>query len=379
LAIGDLRASAGDRLGKSTAARAAARFKQLSCFGLDKEAVIPELLKELHSLIPSFANTFHFTDHAGVLANIYFENTDLVKLWPLYQQEFLELREREIKGLAFSDASRTQVGVHEFNNATSEDGETFHRGDHYNLIVRPLGYDSNFLRLYFRESGRLLGGLTIWRSPSAGSWTSQDKRRLASLGNFFVHALMVKAAPVTPLVDGGENGLIIADATGKPVYFSAEGLRLLFLATSPRRAPGISVSRSPGLPAAVTQLCRNLSRIFSDDASAAAPIHHHANIWGGFTFRASWLDRDDGASRLIAITVSHRVPLPIRLARGSAKLPLSRRQTEVCLLMATGASNETIGERLGISKHTANEHARWIYNKLDVHSRAELVSKILSG
>ena len=32
----------------------------------------------------------------------------------------------------------------------------------------------------------------------------------------------------------------------------------------------------------------------------------------------------------------------------------------------------------GISKHTANEHARWIYNKLDVHSRSELVSKMLS-
>jgi len=61
------------------------------------------------------------------------------------------------------------------------------------------------------------------------------------------------------------------------------------------------------------------------------------------------------------------------------KLPLSRRQAEVCVLLATGASNEKVAERLGISKLTAIEHARWIYNKLDVHSRGELVSKILSG
>ncbi len=32
-----------------------------------------------------------------------------------------------------------------------------------------------------------------------------------------------------------------------------------------------------------------------------------------------------------------------------------------------------------ISKHTAIAHGRWIYNKLDVHNRAELVSKLLSN
>jgi DNA-binding CsgD family transcriptional regulator len=48
------------------------------------------------------------------------------------------------------------------------------------------------------------------------------------------------------------------------------------------------------------------------------------------------------------------------------------------MLMATGCSHEKIAERLGISRHTAKEHGRWIYNKLDVHNRAELASKILS-
>jgi DNA-binding CsgD family transcriptional regulator len=103
------------------------------------------------------------------------------------------------------------------------------------------------------------------------------------------------------------------------------------------------------------------------------------NVWGGFTFRAEWLSRDDVATGLIGITVRHKVPLPIKLMRNTQSLPLSRRQAEVCVLMATGASNDMIAERLGISKHTANEHGRWIYNKLDVHSRAELVSKLLSN
>ena len=47
-------------MARSPAVRAAARFRQLCCLGLDREAVIPELLRELHALIPSFSNTFHF-------------------------------------------------------------------------------------------------------------------------------------------------------------------------------------------------------------------------------------------------------------------------------------------------------------------------------
>jgi DNA-binding CsgD family transcriptional regulator len=364
-------------MAKSTAVRAAARFRQLSCLGLDREAVIPELLRELHALIPSFSNSFHFTDERGGLANIYFENTDLLRLWPLYQQQILERSEREVKGLAFSDGSREQVGVHEFNEAVTEDQEYFYRSDHYNLIVRRVGYDSNFLRLYFREKGHVLGGLTVWRSPSAVNWTAEDKRRLASLESFFIHALTAGKASEAPLVDGGESGLIIANAEGKPIYFSAEGRRLLFLAASPRSISDSVATRSAVLPAPVAQLCVNLSQIFSEEA-ASAPTYRHSNVWGGFTFRAQWLDHDDPASGLIAITVSHKVPLPIRVMRSVRKLSLSRRQTEVCVLMAQGASTETVAKRLGISRHTANQHGRWIYNKLDVHSRTELMSKLLT-
>jgi DNA-binding CsgD family transcriptional regulator len=366
-------------MAKSTAARAAARFKQISCLGLEREVVIPELLKELHALIPSFSNTFHFADERGAVNNIYFENSDLVKLWPLYQQEIFERRELEFKGLAFSDGSRTQFGVHELRNVLSVDQETFQRSDYYNLVARPVGYASNFLRLYFRSGRRVLGGLTIWRSPAAAEWSPEEKRRLASLGTFFVHALTTPASGEASLVADGDSGLIIADTEGKVVYTSARGRQLLFLAASPRSVANSATVRSASLPTPLARLCRSLALIFSDDGLASPPTYRHSNAWGGFNFRAHWLDEARPGFGLIGITVIHEVPLPLRLARAAAKLPLSHRQTEVCVLVATGASTEAIAERLGISKHTANEHCRWIYNKLDVHNRAELVSKLLSA
>jgi DNA-binding CsgD family transcriptional regulator len=368
----------GGLMAKSTAARAAARIRQLSCFGLSRETAIPELLRELHAVIPSFSNTFFFADRKGVVDNIYFETPEMFRLFPYYRQEFHERRERELKGVAFSEASRTQFGVHDRRMAVDADEATFQRSDYYNLIIRPAGYNDNFLRLYFRDHGRVLGGVNLWRSKTAFDWTAEEKRRLASLYSFFVHALTGHGDGEAPLVDSGESGLIVATADGRPVHLSAEGRRLLFLATHPRSIADTATSRPVVLPPAVAALCRNLSAIFSDDAVAAAPIHRLANVWGGFSFRAEWLDQDRPGSGLVGITLSRKLPMPIRLVRSVRNLSLSPRQTEVCVLMASGASNEAIAERLGISRHTAGEHARWIFNKLDVHSRAELVSRLLS-
>lgn len=363
-------------MAKSATRNAAARLRQLSCLGLAKEIAIPEMLRELHAAIPTFSNTFHFANARGDVENIYFENTDLVNYWPLYQAEVYERpREREFRGLAFSDASLRVFGVHELMSVLEADEETFHRSDYYNLVVRPVGYASNFLRLYFRLHSRVLGGITIWRSPSGAQWSAEDKRKLAGVESFFIHAITAPASDEGPLVEDGEHGLIIANAEGKPVYMSPEGRRLLFLAANPRSAHRGKASFSTALPAPVIRLCQRLARIFSDDAVDGAPIHRHANIWGGFVFRAEWLE--GAGSGLVGITISHQAPMPLRLHREVAKLGLSPRQTQVCVLMASGASNEAIAERLGISPHTANEHGRWIFNKLDVHSRAELMRKVL--
>ena len=67
---------------KSSASRAEARFKQLSCLGLGGEAVMPALLNELHALIPFFCGNFDFADANGALANICFDNPEVVSTYP---------------------------------------------------------------------------------------------------------------------------------------------------------------------------------------------------------------------------------------------------------------------------------------------------------
>ena len=365
---------------KSTV-RAEGRFKQLCSLGLGGEAVIPALLAELHGLLPSDSNHFHFADEAGRdSAHFYFDNTNFPTA--LYTKVFYGSRDRETKGLAYFEASPTQFGVHDAEAALGPNYDAIQlRSDLYNLISLPMGYQPNFLRLFIRDGRqrKTLGCVVLYPSIGARPWTPEEKRRLARLEPFFAYALTASGEHDERLTDSGRAGVIIASPAGKPVHLSTEGHRLLFLATHPRVAPGVAVSRVPVLPAPLIRICENLGRASSSDEEASAPVYHHRNVWGVFRFRAEWLDSNDPAAGLIAITVTHQEPLPIILTRNVGRLPLTRRQAEVCVLMATGYSHDEIAERLGISRHTANEHGRWIYNKLDVHNRTELVSKLLSN
>jgi DNA-binding NarL/FixJ family response regulator len=51
--------------------------------------------------------------------------------------------------------------------------------------------------------------------------------------------------------------------------------------------------------------------------------------------------------------------------------PLSEREREVLALIAAGATNREIAERLFLSPHTVKEHASSLYRKLGVKNRAE--------
>jgi DNA-binding CsgD family transcriptional regulator len=51
--------------------------------------------------------------------------------------------------------------------------------------------------------------------------------------------------------------------------------------------------------------------------------------------------------------------------------PLTRRERELALLVATGQRNRSIGDRLGISEGTVKMHRHDIYAKLGIEIRTQ--------
>jgi DNA-binding CsgD family transcriptional regulator len=362
-------------MAKSAAARAEARFKQLCSLGLGAEAVMPAMLKELQSLIPASGGAIWLADENGAFANGYcdFATPAMDRLF------FEEVFPRRLVGGAFAQVIRTEFGVRDSEEVMASMGadmKAWRRSDHYDLMFRPQGLDST-LRLVLREHrhARDVGLIYLFRERGDRWFTSEDKRRLAGLESFLAHALAVPSKDDTPMADSGRRGLVVADPQGKVLHVSVQGRRLLYMAAHPRIAPDTDFSRMDTLPVPVVRLCQDLGRIFADHPSSA-PAYCCRNVWGAFTFHAQWLEGTE--SGLIGITISHQEPLPIRLMRSIEHLGLSTRRAEVCSLMASGASAEGIARRLGISTHTAVAHGRWIYEKLDVHSRTKLLSKLLA-
>jgi DNA-binding NarL/FixJ family response regulator len=63
------------------------------------------------------------------------------------------------------------------------------------------------------------------------------------------------------------------------------------------------------------------------------------------------------------------------MPKAASKTRLSKRETDVLILITEGLGQKQIASRLDISTHTVNEHIQKIYSKLGAQNAAAAVSK----
>jgi DNA-binding NarL/FixJ family response regulator len=88
---------------------------------------------------------------------------------------------------------------------------------------------------------------------------------------------------------------------------------------------------------------------------------------------------DDGGARVLTEVLSSSSDIDLGRRAGlrmprvlGRRHPLSRREQDVYELIMQGRSNKEIAKTLFISESTAKVHVQHIFEKLGVHSRAEL-------
>jgi DNA-binding CsgD family transcriptional regulator len=352
------------------------QIRQLCCLGLGGEATAPALVRLLPRLIPAHSASLFFTDENGVLLNIYDEDPAAAELGPRYMQEFYNGREAEV-AITITEAFHLGLSATTLDGLRKVDRRTWERSALYNEILRPLAHASG-IQVMVREGGRALGAVVISRGAAEPELSARDLALLATLEPHFAHALAGGCCD-GPLVDSDadeDQGFVVVDRAGRVRHLSPQARALLFYAFHDDVAR--AGAQTPDLPPRVARLATMLARVFDGEPAPAPPVHVQHSRWGQFVFRAHWLDGLGAEPPLVCIRVTRREPLTLRLLRRMDRLPLSGRQIEVAVYLATGLTYGAMAERMGVSTATAVYHAQELFNKFGVASRAELQARLMA-
>ena len=328
---------------------------------------MPELLRALHAFIPSTFNMFLWADENYQVSNMYSENSELYSGQSLYFAEFHNSAEVLGYKTTFSGAMRTGHG---WGNSERL-GREYFSSDIFNRLIKPFDIRHG-IEATIWEHGRGLGSIVLNRAPGEKPFKDEDEMRLRSLIPYIAHGLRGTRDLRGEATASGESGIIIVDKQDKIVTFCPEGKRLLMLATH----TGIPRFDAPSLNSpALKHLCASL-RSTLQGRPQPVPILRQRNAWGEFVLRAYPLSTEGEPDGSIAVVIERHEPLPITLMRNMRTLPMTARQREVCLLLSYGYSHSMIAQRMRVSKHTTTDYVRKIYDKLDVRSHDQLMTKI---
>jgi DNA-binding CsgD family transcriptional regulator len=346
-----------------------AYLRQLCCLSLPKEALLPEFLNKVKSVIPSNFNMLNGTDSQFIPTYCIPETpvNGLDEIYPETNRLFWT-KEKMLRCMKWISSHATICDIRIVD-------ENYKKTEMYNVFFFMLNIH-HMIHTPVTCNGAPVGMLTISRPRSARAFNYQEETLWVYLATYVSHALQTQNTEDIQYCENGVTGMMVMDTDGKILFQSETAQRLLVLANNPL-IPTDTFTKTDVVMPKLAQLCRNLENIFQGN-DAAPPSWCHTNGLGRFIFRAYWLDRDNKEpGGLIGMTIEHQEPLALKILRAMQDLPLSPVQKEVALLLAQGVSSEKIGERLHIKYTTVKDHVRKIFDKLDIHQREELLPKLL--
>lgn len=348
--------------------------RQLCCLGVTGEQLMPTLLKAVRQLVGADSAAFFWVDAHGDMTSLYAERLLPAPVMQLYFERFYDAGESSFKRAFAERARQTDPVV-----AVSATGAA-ERSAYYNEVMRCL--DAHHV-LYgvVREQGRALGQLSLYRPKSARTFASAERGELSAIMRYVAHGVSQRGAvgsPATPLLDTGDDAILLMGDDGRVRQMPAAAQKLLALATHGRIGPeeglaGLGAAAQPMLQRLVTALQQARS-----GADVGPPALVVDNAWGRFVLRAYALaDEAAAGDALVAVRIQRQEPALLRFVDALAGLGLSPQQREIAAGLARGASNQELAEALGVSANTIAYHVKQLFARLDTHDRQQMVGRVL--
>ncbi|HTN99362.1 MAG TPA: LuxR C-terminal-related transcriptional regulator, partial [Microthrixaceae bacterium] len=227
------------------------------------------------------------------------------------------------------------------------------------------------LRMVGRQGDRSWGGISLFRDGEAPKFSDIDVAFMASLSNQLAAGLrsglltrLARADP-TPAMIG--PAVVIVDSNDRPTRYSMGAEELLLELGSEA-----NMASAAGMIGALVASARRYAAGL-DDVLPKARTRMPSGRW--LVLHASPLAGENGASGEVVVTIEEARP-PEIVPLVVAAFDLTSREREVTQLVLQGVETKDIAQTLHMSRYTVQDHLKSVFDKADVRSRRELISRV---
>jgi DNA-binding CsgD family transcriptional regulator len=222
-------------------------------------------------------------------------------------------------------------------------------------------------RLSNKDVAALNVAMTVLLTPFSNE-TGEGWRRAVCTA--FEGPLRAVASALMSFIDAAPIGLLILNTEGGVLRENGSAVRL-FAADPERRRLRAEIERI-AVRVACLVTCPGKGDwmnepVLAEIRTAVARYRITATFLG-----EGWF----GSSATVVALVDRITPRPLDAQQLASQFRLTGREIEAAQLLKRGYSGRQIAATLGISVNTARRHTEHVLSKLDVHSRAAVISRL---
>jgi DNA-binding CsgD family transcriptional regulator len=247
---------------------------------------------------------------------------------------------------------------------SAETGGELERSARYREIFRQLDLRHE-LRLVFRAGDRPLGGLSLSRDASAPDFDPEEVKLVAPIVGPLAEAMWkaLLGSPKGSLAVDDWPAVLVLSVDDRVVSCSELGERVL------AELADVGPPDPEKLPIVIRAVALRARRPQEPGRPASAGARTRSGQW--LTIRGTVLDGGRSVALVIEPTRTNEASSLIFTSYG-----LSAREREVADGVLRGRSNEDVGEELGITAYTVQDHLKSIFDKTGFSSRKELAARL---
>ena len=285
-----------------------------------------------------------------------------------HDHEFGLIEYGTVEPTAFTELAKAEVpaaGVHLLTNGEIE------RSGRMGTFMKPNFGFADEARLLFREGNQAWGAMALFRGDDDRPFDSGEVDFLASLSAPFAHGvrtgMLTRLATVPPPSQVTGPAVVIVGSDNQIVQMS--------LGAEERLADLISGEAS-GDPLAPVAALIGAARRYGRGETQIPPrcrLRAASGMW--LVLHAGPLSSTGDREGEVVITIEEARP-PEIVALVVAAFGLTPRERDVVQLVLQGVDNKEIAASLHLSTYTVQDHLKSVFDKADVRSRRELISRI---